>query len=466
MNRPLTHLSATELARGLRAKEFSAADVVEDVLAVIEAANRELNAFCVVDAAHARKSAAEADARLARQKALSPLDGVPVSVKDVLLTAGWPTRRGSRVLPALGPGGVDAPSTEALRRAGAVIVGKTNTPELGWKGVTDSPLTGITRNPWDPALTPGGSSGGASVAVACGMGAIALGTDGGGSVRIPAAFTGVVGIKPSRGAVPAWPASAFGLLSHVGPLTRTVDDAILAMSVLGRPDPRDKSFPHGLYAAVTLGMEPLPTQGLRVGFALDHADLDTDPLVRAVLESALRSLEDAGARVQPVELPLAGAREAFETMWFVGAAAATGRAGTVPEGLDSGLASVARQGAAFDAVQYHQAILRRESLMGQMEELFEAIDVLVTPTVPILPFEAGLEVPRGWWGDGWPSWTPFTWPFNLTGQPAVSVPAGLSENGLPVGLQAVTKFGTDAHLLRFAKSFETIRGSFPSPPAP
>jgi aspartyl-tRNA(Asn)/glutamyl-tRNA(Gln) amidotransferase subunit A len=465
MTQRLAHLPATELAEGYRNGLFSVSEVVEDVLSTIESADVGLNAYCVVDPDHARTSAAEADARFAAGAPMGLLDGVPVSIKDILLTEEWSTRRGSRALPALEPSGVDSPSAKALRRAGAVTVGKTTTPELGWKGVTDSPLTGVTRNPWNHALTPGGSSGGAAVAVATGMGAIAVGTDGGGSVRIPAAFTGVVGFKPSRGMVPLWPASAFGLLSHVGPLTRTVDDAILAMSVLGRPDIRDTSFPHDRYASLDPTMAPLPLTGLRVGFALEHRDVSTDPDVRRILERALLSLQDQGARLKELDLPLAGVGEAFRTLWFVGAAAATRPAEGTSDGLDPGLAAVAVRGANFSAVQYHEAILRRETLMRDTHELFESIDVLVTPTVPILPFEAGLEVPAGWTGDGWSSWTPFTWPFNLTGQPAISVPAGLSQTGLPVGLQAVCRFGADEHLLRFAKSFEALRGALQEPPS-
>ena len=464
MDRRLAHLPATELAHGFRSGRFSVSEVVEDVLSTIASVDDELNAYCVVDPVHARKGAAQADTRFAAGTPIGPLDGVPVSIKDILLTEEWPTRRGSRALPALEPRGVDSPSVKALRRAGTVTVGKTTTPELGWKAVTDSPLTGVTRNPWNHALTPGGSSGGASVAVASGMGAIAVGTDGGGSVRIPAAFTGVVGFKPSRGMVPLWPASAFGLLSHAGPLTRTVDDAVLAMSVLGRPDIRDTSFPHDRYATMDPTMAPLPLEGLRVGFALEHRDVVTDPDVRRTLERALLSLQDAGARLKDLDLPLAGVEEAFRTMWFVGAAAATRPGERSTDGIDPGLASAAARGSNFSAVEYHEAILRREILMRDMHELFESIDVLVTPTVPILPFEAGLEVPTGWTGDGWPSWTPFTWPFNMTGQPAISVPAGLSGTGLPVGLQAVCRFGADAQLLRFAKSFEALRGALPGPP--
>ena len=185
-----------------------------------------------------------ADARASEQRwatgrPAGPVDGVPTSIKDVFLTRGWPTLRGSRTIDPAQPWAEDAPCVARLRDSGAVLLGKTTTPEIGWKGVTDSPLTGVTRNPWDPARTPGGSSGGAAAAVASGMGALAVGTDGGGSVRIPASFTGTVALKPTYGRIPLYPASPFGTLAHAGPMTRSVEDAALLLDVLSGPDSRD-----------------------------------------------------------------------------------------------------------------------------------------------------------------------------------------------------------------------------------
>src|SRR3954467_674653 len=234
----LCALSATDLLEAYRKHQLSPVEVTRAVLERIGDLNPVLNAFNVVsDAAEKEAKASEARWMSGQPKGL--LDGVPVSIKDIMLTKGWPTLRGAKTVDPAGPWNDDAPATARLREHGAVLLGKTTTPEFGWKGVTDSPLTGITRNPWDPKKTPGGSSGGAAAAVAAGMGPLAVGTDGGGSIRIPCSFTGLFGIKASFGRVPAWPPSPFGTVAHVGPMTRSVADAALMLSVMSLPDARD-----------------------------------------------------------------------------------------------------------------------------------------------------------------------------------------------------------------------------------
>ncbi|MDH3596510.1 MAG: amidase family protein, partial [Rhodospirillales bacterium] len=232
-------LTATELLTRFRAGSLSPVEVTEAALARIEAHDTALNAFCLVDAEQALAEARRSEERWRIGAPKGRLDGVPASIKDLLLTKGWPTLRGSKALDPDQPWDEDAPAVARLREHGAVLLGKTTTPEFGWKGVTDSPLTGVTRNPWDPSRTPGGSSGGAAAAVATGMGALAIGTDGGGSIRIPAGFTGIFGLKPSFGRVPAYPLSPFGTVAHLGPMTRSVADAALMLTVLAEPDPRD-----------------------------------------------------------------------------------------------------------------------------------------------------------------------------------------------------------------------------------
>ncbi len=239
MDQELGYLSATEMVARFRARDLSPVEVTRSVLARIDALNAQINAFCIVDADGALAAARAAEARWGRGDPLGPLDGVPVSVKDLLLTRGWPTLRGSRTIDPAGPWPDDAPAVARLRESGTIILGKTTTPEYGWKGVTDSPLTGVTRNPWNLARTPGGSSGGAAAQLAAGLGPLAIGTDGGGSIRIPSAFSGVTGIKPSFGRVPAWPLSPFGTVAHVGPMARTSADCALLLNVLARPDSRD-----------------------------------------------------------------------------------------------------------------------------------------------------------------------------------------------------------------------------------
>src|SRR6476646_6668109 len=234
----LCTLSATELLDGYRKHQLSPVEVTRAVLDRIEKLNPVLNAFNLVSD-RAMEDAKASQARWTSGQPKGLLDGVPVSIKDIILTKGWPTLRGSKTVDPKGPWNDDAPAAARLREHGAVLLGKTTTPEFGWKGVTDSPLTGITRNPWNAKKTPGGSSGGAVAAVASGMGPLAVGTDGGGSIRIPCSFTGLFGIKPSFGRVPAWPLSPMGNVAHLGPMARTVADAALMLNVLSQPDARD-----------------------------------------------------------------------------------------------------------------------------------------------------------------------------------------------------------------------------------
>src|SRR5438094_1845841 len=238
MTADLCALSATELLDAYRKHELSPVEVTRGVLERIDKLNPVVNAFNLVSD-RALEDAKASEARWLAGQPRGLLDGVPASIKDIILTKGWPTLRGSKTVDPKGPWNDDAPATARLREHGAVLLGKTTTPEFGWKGVTDSPLTGITRNPWNPAKTPGGSSGGAAAAVAAGMGPLAVGTDGGGSIRIPCSFTGLFGIKGSFGRVPAWPLSPFGTVAHVGPITRDVADAALMLNVLSLPDARD-----------------------------------------------------------------------------------------------------------------------------------------------------------------------------------------------------------------------------------
>ena len=232
-------LTPPTLLRLYRRKELSPVEVTRACLDRIERWNDRVHAFCLVDGEAALAAARESEARWRRGEPLGLLDGVPATIKDLVLTRGWIARRGSHTTEGHPPAAADAPATARLREAGAVLLGSTTTPEFGWKGVTDNPLGHVARNPWDIARTPGGSSGGAAVAAALGMGALHVGTDGGGSIRIPASFCGIVGLKPTFGRVPAWPLSPFGTVAHLGPMTRTVEDAALMLTVMSRPDIRD-----------------------------------------------------------------------------------------------------------------------------------------------------------------------------------------------------------------------------------
>jgi aspartyl-tRNA(Asn)/glutamyl-tRNA(Gln) amidotransferase subunit A len=445
---------AAALLAGYRAGELSPVEVVEDALARIERGDATLNAFCLVDPERALADARASEARWRRGEPAGALDGVPVAVKDVFATRGWPTRRGSHAIDPAGPWEHDAPAVAALRRHGAVIPGKTTTPEIGWKGVTDSPLEGVTRNPWDSARTSGGSSGGSAAALAAGMVPLAFGTDGGGSIRIPCAFCGLPGLKPTYGRVPMWPASPFGTVAHGGPMARTVADVALLLDVIAEPDARDWAALPPAGGSFLDGLED-GVAGLRVAFSPDLGHVRVDAEVVDAVARAARRFTDLGAHVEEVGPGFSDPREAFETLWFTGAAHALAELGDPPQDmLDPGLVEAAAVGRSRSALDYLAAVKRREELGVRMSTFHESWDLLLTPTLPLPAFAAGREVPEGWPDRRWTSWTPFTYPFNLTQQPAASVPCGVTHDGLPIGLQIVGPRHADALVLRAARAFE------------
>ncbi|WP_228003259.1 amidase [Nocardia australiensis] len=449
-------MTAVELASAYAAGILSPVEATETILEAIAARDGDLNAYCLVDSDRALVQAKDSEARWHSGHARGLLDGVPISIKDIFLTEGWPTRRGSTSIDPAGPWLVDSPVAARLREDGMVFLGKTTTPEIAWKAVTDSPLTGITRNPADPATTAGGSSGGSAAAVAGGMGPVSVGTDGGGSIRIPAAFCGIVGFKPTHGRIPLYPASPFGPLAHAGPMTRTVEDTALLMDILSLPDPRD---PTALAPTVTTFRSQMQrdVRGLTVGYSptLGYATVDAE--VAAIVDAAVRLLEEAGLRVIAADPGFGDPREAFELLWAAGAATMLSR---FPDGtrdrVDPGLRTVWEHGETVSAVEYLDARNVAAEVGITMGAFHTAHDVLITPTMPITAFEAGHDVPPGSDMHGWPEWTPFTYPFNLTQQPAVSIPAGTTRAGMPVGLQIIGPRHSDDLVLAVARYAEGV----------
>jgi aspartyl-tRNA(Asn)/glutamyl-tRNA(Gln) amidotransferase subunit A len=449
-------LDAVALTVAYARKELSPVEATEAALSRIQAYDGSVNGWCLVDAEAALAAARGSEERWERGEPLGPVDGVPTAIKDLLLTKGWPTLRGSRTISPDGPRDEDAPAVARLRESGAVLLGKTTTPELGWKGVTDNPLTGVTRNPWDTSRTSGGSSGGSAVAVSCGMSALAVGTDGGGSIRIPAGFTSTFGLKPTYGRVPLYPPTPFGTLSHAGPMTRTVTDAAILLEVLSGPDARDWSAMPPLPEPDSLveGLSESLT-GKRIAYSPGLGYVDVHPDVAARVREAVDVLAELGAVVEQVDPGFSDPAEAFAVLWYTGVAKATAHLdASQVELLDEGLREVRAKGAAMSAMDYLDAMAERMALGVRMGRFHERYDLLVTPVLPIPAFEAGVEAPGDSTKGRWVTWTPFTYPFNLTQQPAASVPCGFTSEGLPVGLHVVGPRHADGLVLAACKAYE------------
>ena len=451
--------TADELLELYRARRASPVEVVDACLAQIAKLGTRHNAFVLVDADGARSAARASETRWQRGAPAGALDGVPVTIKDLILTRGWPTLRGSRAIDPAGPWNDDAPVTARLREANAIILGKTTTPEMGWKAVTDSPLIGVARNPWDPSCTPGGSSGGAGIAAATGMGALHVGTDGGGSIRVPASFCGIFGLKPSFGRVPAWPLSPTGTVSHLGPMTRGVADAATMMNVITRPDARDwHSLP---YDPVDYRDElDAGIDGMRVAWSPRLGQFDVDAEVAAITAAAVQAFVDAGAHVDAVDPPLDDVHAIFRVHWWVGCHnAVRGMSNEQRTRLDPGLARIADDAKALTIDDYLDAVAARGRLGAAMREFHTRYDLLVTPSVGVPSFAAGRLAPKalGDVGSDWTRWASFSYPFNLTQQPAASVPCGFTKAGLPVGLQIAGPMHDDRRVLRGARAFERLR---------
>ncbi len=455
MGTEIADLTATELVAMYADKSLSPVEAARAALERISRHNRAVNAYCLVDEASAMDAAAASEARWMRGEPIGLVDGVPCSIKDIILTKGWPTLRGSLTVSADQPWTENAPCVDRLLDHGAVLLGKTCVPEFGWKGVTDNPLTGTTRNPWDVSKTPGGSSGGASVAAALGMGALHIGTDGGGSIRIPASFTGIVGIKPTFGRVPAYPLSPFGDVAHLGPMTRSVADAALMLQVIAQPDPRDWTAmpfaPPDYSGCLSKGIA-----GLRIGYSPDLGFATVDPEVAAIVARAVGIFDAIGASVIPAEVELSNEVHAvFESHWY-GVAAGIGARMTPDdhEKLDPQLRKAMAFGAQQSVTQFVSAAVTRAMICHALSMMFQRFDLLVTPATPIVAFSAGQECPEpGDWD--WTRWTPFSYPFNLSQQPAISIPCGVTAAGLPVGLQIVGPRFSEVLVLRAAHALET-----------
>ncbi|MER9965019.1 amidase [Mesorhizobium sp. M0045] len=444
--------SVKELTSAYKSRDLTPVDAARAALQRAEEVDAVLNAFTVIDHDGAIASARVSQERWRRGAPLSPIDGIPTTIKDIVWCHGLDVRYGSRATPD-SSSKPDSPSVQRLRNAGAVILGLTITPEFGWKAVTDNPKDGVARNPWDHAKTPGGSSGGAAIAAATGAGVLHLGTDGGGSVRIPSSFTGIVGLKPSYGRVAAYPASSFGTVAHIGPMARTVEDAAAMLNAMAGRDLRDWTQPVQEFPELSLSQ--VNWSGKRVGYWKTPCIGGVDKTVAEAIERVLKDLELAGASVTEIQLPDQEALEIFLCLWYVGAA---NRLSWIDPGqhdlIDPGFLRVARIGQRYSAVDRMQAEIRRAQFGARMDALLDEFAYLVSPTVPIPAFCAGSEVPEGSGFESSFEWSSFSFPINLSQQPACSVPCGFTPDGLPIGMQIVGPRGADGSVLSAALTYQ------------
>ncbi|MSP83118.1 MAG: amidase [Alphaproteobacteria bacterium] len=446
------------LAGMIRRKEVSPREVVGAVLDRVAALEPKLNAFATLTADAARAAAVRAEAAVMAGETLGPLHGVPFTIKDLMETAGVPTERGTLMLKGNVPK-TDAPTVERMKRAGGIMLGKTTTSEYGWTGVSRSPLTGITHNPWRHGFNAGASSAGAGVAAAAGYGPLHQGSDGAGSIRIPAHFCGVFGLKPTFGRIPNWPVPNNDQVSHMGPMTRTVADSALMLKVIAGPHPWDHTSleapPEDYPAKLGAGI-----RGLRVAYSPDLGHARVDPEVASLVEGAARAFADFGCAVEDAATPFGP--DGPEIVRFLWPGHIQGLAKNLPEWearMDPGLVACIRAGMGRSQSDYLDMRYRKLRYVEQVHRFFESWDLLLTPSVSVAAFPAERLQPAHWpqhpWD--WIAWAEFSYPFNFSGNPAASIPCGFTSDGLSVGLQIVGRRFADTTVLQAAAAFEAAR---------
>jgi aspartyl-tRNA(Asn)/glutamyl-tRNA(Gln) amidotransferase subunit A len=456
----LAALTAGDIIDGYRGKAFTPRDVIDETIAALKAVHTACNVVVTPMYDAARAEADRLSIAMRSGAALPPLAGVPVTIKDLFFVAGVPALGGAPLNRGFVPD-VDAAVVTALKAAGAIITCKTTTCEAGYKLTADSPVSGLTRNPWNLRRTSGGSSGGAAAAVAAGCGPIAIGTDGVGSIRLPSSFCGVFGLKPTFGLVPRSPGfvpPSWASLAHTGPITRSVADAALVLEIIASHDLRDPaSLP---VAPRRFDAKPHPLSGLSIGASVDFGYAAVSRSVRSAFANAVGVLENCGARIS-VDGPALDPQILEHTLKPIAfteqAAAVGGRTAEDLSGSEPEYREVVAAGRRYSGTDYIEAGYRRGQARGAFLKLFERVDALVTPTVAVTAFEAGalgVDNVDSTAVDPHLGWSPFSWPINLAGLPAATVPCGFDEEGLPIGLQIIAPWLDEPTIFRIAAAFE------------
>ncbi|MFO1079216.1 MAG: amidase family protein [Reyranellaceae bacterium] len=450
---------ATELLGLQRSKSVSAVEIATAVLDRIQRLEPRLNAFAQLAPEQALAAAEKADRARDAGTLLGPLHGVPVTIKDHEAVAGLQLEYGTHLRKGE-VAAADNAMVARLRAAGAVILGKTTSPEFGWKGVSQSPLTGITHNPWKHGYNAGASSSGAGVGAAAGYGPLHQGSDGAGSIRMPAHFSGVFGLKPTYGRVPQSPVSPSDATVHLGPLTRTVADAALMLRTMAGPHPDDHTSLEAQPADYPRHLQRRPTAP-RLAFSADLGHARVDPEVADLVAAAVAAFEqDLGWPVQPGATPWGP--KGPKLARFFWPAHYSRYAEYVPEfrdRMDPGFIACIEAGGGYTVADYQWMRLAKQAYCAEIHHFFEDWDFLLTPAVSVAAFPAHLLQPEHWpqhpWD--WLSWAEFSYPFNLSGNPAASIPCGFTKDGLPVGLQIVGRRFDDLGVLQMAAAFEAVR---------
>ncbi len=454
MSSEIDLLSAATLRRMIEVKQISPVELTRRALDAAEASQKDLNAFFVIDSERAIATARSAEDAVMKGQPLGLLHGIPFSAKDLMAAEGLPYASGSKAM-AKNVAAVDAPAVERAKAAGAILIGKTTTSEFGCKPVGDSLLMGITRNPWNLDKTPGGSSAGAVASVAAGITPFALGTDGGGSIRIPCSFTGLAGIKGHFGRVPVWPTSATPTLAHVGPIARTIEDASLLFSVIAGYDARDPFSVSGPVPDV-MGATKASIAGMKIAYSptLGYARPDLDVL--KVVDAAALTFESLGCHVERVENVFDNDPAGLWTAEFYAGVGTRLRSfiENQRELLDPAVADILERALAQDMRSYYEAVFERYALREKMRLFFQKYDALISPVLPVSALAVGENIPSHLSDRNLVSWVYYTYPFNLTGQPVATVCGGISEKGMPVGLQIAGRALAEFDVVRLAAAFE------------